>query len=374
MARPLYEASLPKPDQHNPQGHAGLWYDKFCHTWTRTGDRWSMAAGGSDHDQNPKLEWINTVTSRPIGHAQRLAEYASRMVGLVEARGGRWAALTTESRFVTGLGRSHPVENGFAWHPSLGVPFLTGSSVKGMAHAWAKAEGAPSEQVDRIFGDLEHGGRITFLDAVPTLPVQLEADVMTPHYAGWSPEDPPGDWRSPVPVYFLTTAAQSTFLFGILPGKHGDPSDLDAAWGFVDDALAWAGAGAKTAVGYGHFNRDATETNRLLERISEARRILEEERRRSEANKTPEGRWRLEVEGLSELGVLDLVRTKLGSNGLEDAAERHACAAAIVSIHGEMVSLWGDGKKQAAATNVGSKRLRERAAQVKAALGGDDPT
>ena len=36
------------------------------------------------------------------------------LAALIESRGGRWEAFTSASRFVTGLGRSHPVENGFA--------------------------------------------------------------------------------------------------------------------------------------------------------------------------------------------------------------------------------------------------------------------
>ena len=30
---------------------------------------------------------------------------------------------------------------------------------------------------------------------------------MTPHFAGWTEQGPPGDWLSPTPIPFLTTAA-----------------------------------------------------------------------------------------------------------------------------------------------------------------------
>lgn len=354
MTRPLYAEAVLEPASRSPGGHAGLWYDKFC---------WDLSGAGS------KLAWINTVVERPVGSAQQLAEYSSRIVQMVQSRGGRWAALSAESRFVTGLGRSHPVENGFAWHPTLGVPFLPGSSVKGMARAWAKMEGTPCGQVKRIFGEQDHGGGITFLDAVPVQPVQLEADVMTPHYAGWTADDPPGDWRSPIPIPFLTTAADSTFLCGIIPGAGGSDADLDAAWSWIADALAWAGAGAKTAVGYGRLNSDTQETNRLVERIAEAGRARAEEKRWSEAMKTPEGRWRVEVEGLRELQVLDLVRVQLERNGLEDEGERRTFAAAVMSVHGDMVALWKAGRKQDAVTNVGRRRLRDRAELIEQAIG-----
>ena len=354
MTRPLYAEAVREPVSRNPRGHAGLWYDKFC---------WDLSGAGS------KLGWINTVAGQSVGNAEQLAEYSSRIVQMVESRGGRWAALTTESRFVTGLGRSHPVENGFAWHPTLGVPFLPGSSVKGMTRAWAKMERTPCEQVKRIFGEQDHGGGITFLDAVPVKAVKLEADVMTPHYAGWTEDDPPGDWRSPTPIPFLTTAAGTTFLFGILPGAGASGADLDAVWGWIGDALAWAGAGAKTAVGYGRLNSDEQETNRLVERLAEAGRARTEAKRRSEAMKTPEGRWRLEVEGLRELQLLDLVRVQLGQNGLEGWDERRALAAAIMSVHGDMVSLWKIGRKQDPNTNVGERLRKERANLIEQAIG-----
>ena len=73
-----------------------------------------------------------------MGWEDFLRESAVRMVRLVEAHGGRWRVFRTTSRFVTGLGRRHPVENGFAWHSTLGVPYLPGSSVKGMVRAWTR--------------------------------------------------------------------------------------------------------------------------------------------------------------------------------------------------------------------------------------------
>ena len=38
------------------------------------------------------------------------------------------------------------------------------------------------------------------METVPIEAVRLEADVMTPHYAGWSADEPPGDWMPPAPI------------------------------------------------------------------------------------------------------------------------------------------------------------------------------
>ena len=208
MPRPLYDAAAREPADRESDGHAGLWFDKFCNRWRVKNGSWTMSS--QDKGSNPKLDWIRTVADRPIGTGDQLDESALRLARLVHRRGGRAAIFTTEARFVTGLGRSHPVENGFAWHPTLGTPYLPGSSVKGLVRSWAEMDARPRPDAmtrGRLLGAPGKAGGMCFLDAVPIAPVRLEADVMTPHYAGWSEDDPPGDWRSPSPVPFLATAA-----------------------------------------------------------------------------------------------------------------------------------------------------------------------
>ena len=269
MTRPLPKFSAPPPNTPPRDGHAGLWYDKFCDRWRVQETSWSMKSEKGDDGKGPKLEWIDALTTGRVGTAHRIDEYASRVVRLIERRGGRFAVFTTESRFVTGLGRSHPVENGFAWHPTLGTPYLPGSSVKGLVRAWARLDAAPSpscETVEHLLGAPGTAGGICFLDAVPIAPVQLEADVTTLHYAGWTTEEPPGDWCSPVPIPFLVTAARTPFLFGVLP-CGADADDLCAVMSWLCSALAWSGGGAKTAVGYGRFGKDDDKTNVLKQRL-----------------------------------------------------------------------------------------------------------
>lgn len=331
MALPLYDQAMHGTARRNPQGHAGLWYDKFCHTWNHQGTRWSMTAG----PDTPKLAWINTVTDRSVGDAQQLGEYAWRMTQLVESRGGHWAALTTESRFVTGLGRSHPVENGFAWHHTLGVPYLPGSSIKGMTRAWALEEGTCSELLDSLFGNEKHVGGITFLDAVPVEPVRLEADVMTPHYAGWSEDDPPGDWRSPIPVYFLTTAAKSTFLLGIMPGKGADTDNMDRVWDLIRESFEWAGAGAKTAVGYGRLV-DVGGTAKMRQRRDEIAAIRAERERQIQA----------EVEREEQMAQLSPVQRKI-QEALEGRNDPNEPATTTVRLMIQRDTWFGSDRMEA---------------------------
>lgn len=278
-----FPRSLRVPAQHPPAAHTGLWFDKFCNQWPTNG--WSLKSVG---EKNPKLDWIRTVVGT-IGEKDLLNEHADRMMGLARAHGGAVLHFKTVSRFATGLGREHPIENGFVWHPVLGTPCLPGSSVKGLVRAlaetWFKTDG---ETVSRIFGPRDlHGapaniGSVIFFGALPTKSVQLSADVMTPHYGPYYERgEVPGDWHSPVPIPFLTVAPGQSFIFALAPRNPSETARADcrtaATW--LETALIELGAGAKTAVGYGRFERDpAAEAEEIAsaQRAAQAARKAEE--------------------------------------------------------------------------------------------------
>lgn len=368
MSRPLYMNERQLSARRGPEGHAGLWFDKFCDLWRVDGDSWTLKSA-RDKD-NPKLDWIENVTEGPVGSSSQLGECAMRLMRLIERRAGHAAVFVTESRFVTGLGRSHPVENGFVWHPTLGTPYLPGSSIKGLVRAWAELDSDAScddETATRLLGNRRTVGNLRFLDAVPVAPVHLQADIMTPHFAGWTEEEPPGDWLSPTPIPFLTTAAGARFLFGIVPCRTAGNEDLNTASAWLRAALSWAGAGAKTAVGYGRFRHDDEETTRWKERVRVEEQNRQEERERREAMRSPEGRWRLKLKGLSETEILDRVRVHLEKEPIEDRSERAAFAQAVNSMN--LVEHWRRGIPRDARTHLGRKKLRERARLLDSALG-----
>jgi len=338
-------------------GNTGLWYDKFCDQWRREGASWTMKASQEDKSApSGKQQWLADICGE-CGERGLLAEAELRMLRMVHMRDGRFGVFKSESRFVTGLGRSHPVENGFAWHPTLGTPYLAGSSIKGMVRAWAVEEGVDAEQVDRLLGEGgEKGsvGALIFLDALPRRPVRLEVDVLTRHYAGWTPDSPPGDWLSPVPVPFLVVAAGAEFLFGIQPRYGVTVEDIERAWKWLKDALLWAGAGAKTAVGYGRFEYFNDRTSSCEEVLERERRA----RRQKELLVTPGGKWRAEVEACeSEHAVLDLVLRNLEKLPIEDPLERAAFIAAVEETG--YVDWWRQGKAKTS-TSLGKKKIKQR--------------
>lgn len=257
--RPLYQGARGARLISATVGNAGLWYDKFCDRWNAD---WNSLGDIGKRDWIANIANLDGTAAKRVGDRELLGEAAARQRDLTKKLGGRTFPLATVWRFASGLGRSHPVKNGFAWHHVLGTPYLPGSSVKGVARAWAVWTGFTD--IERLFGPrAEPGaalraGSVIFLDALPIEPVALDADVMTPHYAPWYQEgEVPGDWHSPTPIPFLTVAREQTFQFALLPRTPADAADCEQAAKLLRGALETLGAGAKTAAGYGVFGEAA---------------------------------------------------------------------------------------------------------------------
>lgn len=293
MRLPLYKEARAGMEtrNHKPkEAHTGLWYEKFCNRWST--EEWDISG-------TEKLRWITTVTdeSKKDNHySRRIESYMERFLDLVEKQQGKWSLLKTEGRFVTGMGRPHPVENGFSWHPTLGIPYIPGSSIKGMVRNWVEIYlGIGEDEINRIFGSKKpgtsHAGSVIFFDAIPIDVVKLEADIMTPHYTEYyqDKKNPPADWYSPVPIPFLTVAPDQTFLFAVAPRlpevkqeEENGETDVEKVMKWMIEALEWIGAGAKTAVGYGRFivdksREDEWRKERKQAKMSPIRREMEED-------------------------------------------------------------------------------------------------
>lgn len=290
MTLPLYRQDTP-PEFAN-DGHRGLWYERF---FDRYDANWSVPEDG-------KSGWVRD-NAKPTGERAALEAATIRHLALITALQGRGGVFATDWHFATGLGLPHPVENGLAWHPTLGVPYLAGSGVKGLVKAWVEIwdESLSDEQrqtrLQNWFGTPEQAGRFLFFDALPIEPVTLSADVMTPHMGKWyeqggeitdwrrQPERIPADWHAPVPVPFLVVK-KAKLLFGIAPRQLAFADELPAIFAALKQALAWLGAGAKTAAGYGLMQFDEHADADLRERIEQERqrqrKAAEDKRREAE--------------------------------------------------------------------------------------------
>lgn len=274
MILPIYQGN--HPTDRPRDANRGLWYTRFYNGFD---SNW-------DVEDDSKRRWI-TDNGGLCGNKGELEAHALRMSRLNDALGGHRGDFETVWHFATGLGSSHPVENGFAWHHTLGVPFLAASGVKGLLRGWVECwqdfdtEEARQATVTRCFGtsagdDDSSAGNLIFFDALPIEPLHLIADVMTPHMGKWyeqghdihGPQDyatkTPADWYSPVPVPFLVVK-KAAFRFMIVPRQVGDDvadaqarADALNAMQQLEQALEWLGAGAKTAAGYGRMVRRKT--------------------------------------------------------------------------------------------------------------------
>jgi CRISPR-associated protein Cmr6 len=264
--------------------NSGLVFNKYFNRWvTGRGDKkW-------DIDDDGKTSWIKTFSNRPMGSGKLLSEAVKRMLKLAAFTNGEFFCYETTWRFVTGLGLNHPLENGMAWHHTLGVPYLPGSSVKGLIRSWVELwlDSQPQQDIERIFGPrkaevkndsspAESVGSVIFYDALPIKPVQLSPDIMTPHYQGYySKGEDPCDWMDPNPIPFLTTAENQVFLFTVAPRKKTtaeNQPDITIVTQWLKESLENIGAGAKTTAGYGRFKRCEQIEKRLKSRLTKRKK------------------------------------------------------------------------------------------------------
>lgn len=305
---PLYKSAQDeKPWTQANGAHQGLIFDKFGDAWTHN-ERDAIGWEFNKPVGKGQPVWLTKFAKRVPGDKDQLAEACERQRVLVEAQGGKVLLLKNTTRFVTGMGRNHPIENGFAWHHTLGTPYLPGSSLKGVLRAWLHEN--EDKRKEEWFGSLEVGiGRITLLDMLPTTPPKLAVDVMTPHYSPYYQKgDTPGDWHGPNPIQFLTVEQGASWQVGVLI-RQGDQQPIDAneVKKLLTDAVEW-GAGAKTAVGYGAFKYDEAKSQQLEDEAEAARA----ERERKE-------QLQAELENLSEHAA-ELKKLAVDQNWEQDDA------------------------------------------------------
>lgn len=242
--------------------------------------------GTKAQDNQKKRRYLEALVEAwpQSGHVNAVeAFYRRREAHLAGSASAAEMTLRTDSRLIAGLGYDSPLEIGMTLHPLHGFPYLPGSTVKGLARAWATTVALPQGEtteadITAVFGHAPGAptektarGSVTFFDALPRLDdtavggnpdeTVLEVDVMTPHYGPYytgSDDNPethpldalPGDWHQPTPVPFLTVAANVRFSFAM---TAADSSRLALAKTWLTQALVHLGVGSKTRAGYGYF-------------------------------------------------------------------------------------------------------------------------
>jgi CRISPR-associated protein Cmr6 len=213
-----------------------------------------------------------------------LQEIHTRLDRLRDAQAVSKRSFKTQERLVCGLGASHPLENGFAFDYVLGVPFLPGSSIKGLARQYSYYE-VDETVTETLFGPEQNeeeerrsdaGGDVLFFAAYPEEWPKLNVDIINCHYPGYYGSEPlvdahtdtedrrerkvqrssssklvgPIEYESPIPVFFLTVAKGTSFVFRC-GSRSGYAENARQALVLVEKGLKEFGIGAKTALGYG---------------------------------------------------------------------------------------------------------------------------
>ncbi|HEY9786345.1 MAG TPA: type III-B CRISPR module RAMP protein Cmr6 [Candidatus Obscuribacterales bacterium] len=242
----------------------GLALDKFLpindeldeegNPWKKTEDAWKVTEKAKRR-QKPLIG-----LSAPIPPIPTLIKNANaRRTAMFKGLGGYHVEILTafpDYRFVVGFGAEHVLETNLCLHRVYGFPIIPGSAVKGVTRAWALLGENLAEDADlliRVFGNTNQQGQVIFFDAYPTQAPTLKLDILNPHYGEYYQGrggNPPADYLSPVPTYFLTVVKGSPFQFAV---ASKDNTLAGTAKGWLQKALSDLGIGGKTATGYGYF-------------------------------------------------------------------------------------------------------------------------
>ena len=215
-----------------------------------------------------------------------------------------------ENRLYVGLGEFSPLEAGITLQRTYGVPFISGSAVKGRLHHYAMEAGVEPRIRELLFGkeasptDKTDSGKaayVIFNDAwwIPQGRQRaLVPETITTHHPDYyrsGGQKPATDFDSPNPNPQI--AIQGSFMFSV----EGDASLVQFVMSLLEKALSERGIGAKSSSGYGYFAEDVAETKHFNEDKvlipQKIKRQAEEKLRQAEAIKEAQA----EAEKLSKL-------------------------------------------------------------------------
>ena len=240
------------------------------------------------------------------------------------------------------------IENaGLCLDPHFGMPYIPGSTLKGISRAAARNCGAEPREIHAVFGwsandgslpepirKTSYAGSVSFLPAYPINDAPLVMDILTCHHPEYYRDATKAralDTESPIPNLFpvVEVGAQFAVALVILNRETRTemvraaldlPRNLDLlhlAKTWLLEGLTQLGVGAKTVAGYGWFihdqeaeeRRKAEESARLEAEESEKRRREEQQRRREEEEKR-----------IAAMNPVDRIREQLLRMGDEEFA------------------------------------------------------
>jgi CRISPR-associated protein Cmr6 len=232
---------------------------------------------------NKKTDHLKNIIKLPASEEYKNA--FNRWLDLTcDANRFQQSAMALENRLLIGLTGNGMLETGCSLSRNYGMPYIPGSSVKGVVRAWAtKTLSNSSAVLEALFGTYDSeqtnpvAASVIFHDAwwIPQgdkKPFVL--DVVTTHHQAYynGSQDLPKDIDSPIPKHML--AVQGSFLFVL----EGDPNAIKLCQTILEKALAQSGIGAKTAADYGYMKINDDLLSKLLKQNLEVIKQKEESR------------------------------------------------------------------------------------------------
>lgn len=276
-------------------------------------DRYFLKEKKSQDSSDPsKKEFLKRAIELKMaeGYSAEYQLHKERLHALPHTRVFR---LETVGRTIVGLGADSPWENNIDLHHTWGVPYISGSALKGLCSAYAhrylkddawkkkKDDGTCGESQALLFGTNEEQGAIIFHDAIWVYKENenpLKMDVITVHHPDYyqgKKDAPPADWDSPRPIPFLSFHGRlMTALSWCGPKLSQEMTEkwLDAAAEILKNALEKEGIGAKTSSGYGRMQLTRVMTEEE-EKIKEENRKEENFQKKLENYEPPKDITRL---------------------------------------------------------------------------------
>lgn len=251
MTISLMRKSLKKLISGNLEdSHAGLLMQRGLTEWDKD-------------DKQAKAGLIEKIVKIPAPKEGSLYALAFKRWVQATSDTGRFAALTAgiSGRLYTGLNSAGTLETGISTHHTYGMPFIAGSSVKGIARSHAESLGLDKAYLTVLFGDDSDSGSLksgalVWHDAwfIPASTRPFAAEIITTHhqdyYNGKQPEA--DEMESPIPNQQIAT--QGSFYF-VIESAPGAQAWAEYAQNLLFQALQTQGAGSKTASGYGYFKK-----------------------------------------------------------------------------------------------------------------------
>lgn len=194
------------------------------------------------------------------------------------------ATYSVDWKLAIGLGNESVYETAIALHHIYGIPYISGSALKGIVRSYVILENFSKKEngsidlknaednalEDQEFCDIfgcpkksfygeSRRGKVIFFDALPLSKPIIEPEIMNPHFSEYYSDNsntvPPADYYDPKPIFFLVVK-NTKFEFTV---GSKDTKVLSIAYDWMNKALIEHGIGAKTSVGYGYFTSEVSE-------------------------------------------------------------------------------------------------------------------